>query len=341
MPDRIYCTLGELIEEIGVNGFQNEAAAIRFLKSASDFIDRRLGLFIPLTAAKTFDGNGCVDLLLPEPLLAVTALTDNGDTIASTEYQLYPLNRHWQNGPYTRVGIDPDATTISTWTRERGTVSITGRWGKYEELVSTGQTVQNTTEITASGTSLLVGNGAKISPGMALLIESEQVLVEATGAATDSTANTAEAVDTSEIEFGVNTGTLVNIGEIIKIDFEQMRVVDIRTNTLLVTRGWNGTTKATHTNATDVYVYRTFTVKRGINGTTAATHANGTAISRYVVPPEIRYLITETAVMRMEKSKTKYAGRQGNPDLGETFYYGDFPDKLFKECQKMFRVNLL
>lgn len=339
MPDRIYCALSELLEETQVNGFQSEAVAMRFLRSASDFIDRRLGNFIPLTQTRTFNGNDEVNLFI-DPLTTFTTVSNNGTTLGVADYLGYPLNKHWLNGPYTRVCVGELATLLSTWYLGRGTVSITGRWGKYEENVSTGATLGAALADT-TGTTLLASSGALVSPGMVLLVDSEQILVEATSAATDSTANTAEAVDTSEEEIDLNDASFVNVGEIIRVDFEQMKILDKKTNTLLVVRGWNNTTRTTHTTSTDVYVYRTFTIKRGVNGTTAATHLISTALNRYVAPPEIRYLITATAVLRMEKARAKFAGRQGNPELGEVFYFSDFPKTEFEQCQKMFRVQTL
>lgn len=342
MPDRIYVSLSELIEETGANGFANEKAVIRYLQSASDFIDRELKApVIPVTETRTFDGTGRTDKVLSMPCLAITALALDGTAITSTQYDLYPLNRWWQNGPRTRLAVDKDATELSVWTCERDVISITGRWGLYEESVSIGATVQNSTSLSSSATGLLVNNGALVSPGMNLLIESEQVLVEATGTATDSTANTSEALDATEEEIDLTDGTLVNVGEVIKVDHEQMKVLDIKGNTAVVVRGWNSTTKNTHTISTDVYVYRTYTIKRGVNGTTAAAHNNGTAISRYLAPPEVRYLVLETAAMRLEKAKSKFAGRQGSPELGETFYYSDFPKESLAKLKTQFRIPSL
>lgn len=342
MADRYYVCLSELIEETGAQGFANEAVIMRFLKSASDFIDREFKApFIPFTETRTFDGTGTIHKTLSMPVISISALTQDGISITNTQYNLYPLNKWWANGCYTRLTIDPDATELSYWTCEKEILSITGQWGLYSETVSTGATVNNTTSISNSGISLLASNGALVSPGMLLLVESEQVLVEATGSATDSTVNTAEALDATEEEIDLTDGTLVNVGEIIRIDFEQMKILDIKTNTAVVVRGWNGTTKTTHANPSDVYVYRTYTVKRGVNGTTAAAHLNGVSISRYVAPPEIRYLATETAVMRLEKAKTKYAGRQGSVELGETFYFADFPKTELEQVKRQFRIPVL
>ena len=56
-------------------------------------------------------------------------------------------------------------------------------------------------------------------------------------------------------DFPVDDGSLIKIGQTIKADSEQMDVTDIAGNTIYVKRGVNGTTAATHTDDTDIYVY--------------------------------------------------------------------------------------
>ena len=336
MSDRLYCTLAELIADLELPGVKDESQLLRHVRAASDFIDRRLGWFIPATEARRFAGNGEIDLFV-DPLLAATAVVNNGTTITTANYLLYPRNRLWSNGPYNRIAVDPDATQLSYWYFDRDAVAITGRWGKYEESISTGATVANTTQITSSGTSLLASDGSKISTGMVLLIESEQLLVEATGAATDSTTNTAEALDASEEAVDLVSGAAVNAGEIIRVEFEQMKVIEVQTNTIYVVRGWNGTARATHVTASDVFVFRSFVVKRGVNGTVAAAHLNSVAISRYIPPYDVNGLCRQLAALEFQMAKTGYSGRAGNAELGETFYFKKYPSEI-KEIQRNYRV---
>lgn len=339
MPDRLYCTLDEILDDLEKEGVKawKEDQVIDKIRSASDFLDGKLGNFIPVTEQRWFDGNGEIDLFVGR-LLAVTSLNVDGTAITSTQYVLYPRQPKWENGPYTRLTIDPDATQLSVWTRERDVIDVTGRWGLYEESVTTGATVQDN-PLSSSATSLNVNNGSKVSPGAALLIESEQLLVEATSATpTDSTANTAEALDVSEEEIDLDDASQVNTGEVIRIDFEQMRILDKSSNTILVSRGYNGTKKTSHDTAKDVYVYRTFTVKRGINGTTAAEHDQSTAISRYVVPFDINYLCRQIAALMMKKAQTGFAGKTANVELGEVFYHQEFPKDPIKEIRENYRI---
>jgi hypothetical protein len=71
---------------------------------------------------------------------------------------------------------------------------------------------------------------------------------------TDSTANTAEAVDITETAIDVTDGSLFGYGDIIRIDSEKMLVTNISSNTITVKRGFLGTTPTTHDTATDIYI---------------------------------------------------------------------------------------
>lgn len=328
MPDRCYCS----IRDVKGFGSRPESEIMTFVRSASDWISLNLGDFIPVTASKRYDGTGDIDLTV-HPLLAVTTLTDDGDALQSTDYLLYPRNRWYENGPYTRIRVDPDATTLNAWTYEEDVVVVTGRWGYYEESRTTGATVQND-PLSSSGTSLVSSDGSVFFPGHVLLIGSEQLLVEATGAVTDSTADTNEAVDISEEFIDVTDGTKVNAGEVILIDNEQMYVRDVISNTITVERGFNGTAKATHNTSVNVNVYRTFTVKRGVNGTTAAAHTQNTAISRYYVPYEVRYFCMQIASLMGRKEQTGYAGKTGSVELGEVFYHQEFPREVMSNIER-------
>ena len=325
--DRFYCTLAELIDDLENEGIKawKEATILEKIRAASVFIESVMGNFIPITEAKRMDGEGGIDLEVPA-LLAITSLVDDTLTLTTSDYLLYPRSRLWANGPYDRITIDPDAPSLSAWSVGDDVIVITGRWGYYEETKATGASVS---QADTTGTSLMVDNASAISPGAVLLIESEQELVEATGAATDSTANLGEDLDTSEEEIDLNNAALVSVGEILKIDFEQMRLLDKSSNTCVVMRGYNGTKRTTHASGADVYVYRTFTVKRGANGTTAAIHS-AKAVSRYVAPADVSGLCKQLAILALKLAQSGYAGRVGNPDLGEVFYFDQYPKKAIE-----------
>jgi hypothetical protein len=181
-------------------------------------------------------------------------------------------------------------------------------------------------------TNLVVSDGSQISPGMMLELESEWEMVTGTGAATASTATVSGAWDNASEELAVSDGTKVLAGETIKVDFEQMRVLDVSGNTLLVARGANKSKRNTHTNATAVNVFRTFNVLRGANYSTAAAHT-GVSVSRQVAPADVNYLCRQVAILMINKAKTGFAGRGGNDELGTGFWVNEFPRTQIEKIQ--------
>lgn len=333
MTERTYCTLAEVLNDLNLPGVRNEAQLMGFIRAASAVIDKR-GKFTPVQETHYYDGTEALDLYVAEVLTISTLTLTNGQTVytlvAGEDYVAYPRARWWPNGPYTRLEVSLESVQIGQWLWGQSNVALTGLHGLYLESRTTGATVGSQND---SSTDLVVSNGAAISPGAVLLIESEQELVEGTGTPTDSTANTAEALDNSEEEVDVNDASVVNVGEIIRVEFEQMKVLDKLNNTLLVERGWNGTRKVAHSTPLDVYVYRTFTVKRGVNGTTAASHTSA-AISRYAPPADVNYLCRQMAGLMHKKAGSGWAGRVGNAESGETFYFNEFPNDPLKKIME-------
>ena len=211
--DRAFCTIAD------VKGFGSDKPAdlLDLVRSASDWIEKAIGAFTPIVTTKRFDGNGDIDLTV-YPLLSVTSITDDGDTLQTTDYLLYPRNKWYENGPYTRIRIDPDATSLNAWTCEEDVVVIVGSWGLYSDTRSTGAT---TTQADGTTESIVVDDASAIFPGAVLLVESEQQFVTGYGAVSDSNVNLAEALDSSEEDITTGDGSAFNIGEIIKIDLSK------------------------------------------------------------------------------------------------------------------------
>jgi hypothetical protein len=162
-----------------------------------------------------------------------------------------------------------------------------------------------------------------------LLVETEQDVVTATGDPTDSTANLNGAIDANQEEITLDDASKVNLNEILRVGFEQMRVLDKAGNLALVSRGYNGTKRVAHNTATDVFVYRTYKVTRGVNGTTAVGHTTA-AIQRYVPPEDINGLCRQMAALAIKMASTGFSGRVGNAETGEVSYYKAFPSEIEK-----------
>jgi hypothetical protein len=320
VSEQIYCTLGELIADLKLPG--DEPRLFERIQAASAFIARRVGNFLPMTAARDYDAALGYDVRV-DPLLALTAISNNGVSVTLSDCSLYPLSRYWDNGPYTRIHNE-----LVSWDE----VTATGRWGLYEETAALGETV---TQLIAD-TTLAVADGASLSPGMVVLVESEQELVTAVGSATTATSKLNGALDEAEEEIDVDNGAEFNRGEVIQLSTEDCCIRMVRGNTLVCSRGWNGTTKIAHLDDAAIGVYRTYTVKRAANGATATAHTSKAAY-RYVVPADVNWLVREMAGLMREKAAHKFAGRIDNA-ADETLFINEFPSQI-KEIKKNYRIT--
>lgn len=331
-----FCTIAELDDDLKLRGTEKAAVLLRAVRDASIFLSGKIGEFIPVTETRTLPGTGHARLYVP-PLLAVTSITNDDDTLTSVDYILNPRQRHWRNGPYSWIEADPDSTLLAAWHEDREGVAIAGRWGKYEYSEASGATV-GTGGQTSGAATLLADDGSKLSPGMHVLIGSEQELV--TGYSTPSTAVTTlnGTITAAQDTITLADGTKVKVGEIIRCEWEQMRVDEIQTHSIAVTRGWNGTVKVAHTTAANIDVFRTFTVERGVNGTTAAAHTAADVIYRYQVPGDVNYLARQIAALMLKKASSGFAGKTGNSELGEVYYTNEFPRGPLAEISQAYHI---
>ena len=79
----------------------------------------------------------------------------------------------------------------------------------------------------------------------------------------DSTANTAEALDDSDSVLSTTDGTVFEVGDVIRLDAERMIVTAIATNDLTVERGAEGTARASHATALDIFLLQATWVQLG------------------------------------------------------------------------------
>jgi hypothetical protein len=330
---RLYCNLAEVIDDLSLAGLSSEAAMMKHVRAASRWIDDHVGEFLPVAASKTFVGIGFDKLFIP-PLLSVSSITVDGVALGQSDYDLLPLNKHWEDGPYTCVQMASDGSRTRFEIDEE--IVITGTWGLFSASEDTGQTLPG--NVLIGDTSIAFSDGSKFSPGMTLKIESEHLLITGSGAFSDSATNTNQVLDNSQETVLLLDGTKGKAGEVLRIDFEQMKCVEVQTNTVLVKRGWNQTARVAHLTNADVYVLRTYAVDRGCNGTAAAAHVATTPINRMLVPDDINYLAREIAALMLKKAESSFAGRIGNAETGETFYFNELPKDAINRILGHYRI---
>ncbi len=332
---QIFCTVADLIADAQAPGV-DDARMFQAIREASDFVQKELGWFVPATLTRRFKGNGG-SLFLP-PLLAISSLLNDDVALSAADYALKPDDGFWPNGPQAQLVVNPDSALVSRWSCEQDGVVITGRWGKYERSGLIGATVQDDPSQSVSQTTLKINDGSKVSPGMVLLIGSEQELVTGWSDPTSHVTDLNGGISATEDVITVDDGALLNIGEIIRVGFEQMRIKDKRTHQCHVTRGWNNTGQVIHADNDDVDVYRTVIVEREVNGTTAAVHLKGVAMSRYFAPDDVQYLTKQIATLIVNKAKGGYQGRTGNQELGVVFYHDAFPQREIDQLRRNYYI---
>ena len=326
-----YCTLDDVRELLEREGDGRDAAIGMAIAAVSRDVDSligvRAGAFIPETAARSYRWpqnraslhRDLSTLFLDEWLISLSALTseNQGNTIDfASDAFLEPGN---YGPPYTKIEIDQAATAATARfgaaTTPQRAILATGSWGL--ELNTIGAGNLNGAIADAVATSVAVTDGSKVAVGHTVLIDSEQMFVSAidfvdigqNGSGTMTAAKSDQTVTLG----GAPTDAVV-IGEILRRDSEQMRVTGITSATIFtVERAVNGSTLAAHSDADDVFVRRTLTVERGVNGTTAAAQSDDAAITRFVIPAQVREYVASVAASQ------EIRGGQGNTGGNQPF----------------------
>jgi hypothetical protein len=256
------------------------------------------------------------------PLLSVEALTSGGATIAPADFFLEPQE---YGPPYTRIEIDRGSSASFSYTdaTPQRAVGILGLWGLGDDRAAAGALAGG---IDDSVTTIVVTDGSSIGTGEHLVIEDERLEVTARGW---SSADVLDAAGLAESKAATTvplvSGT-VFADELLLVDGERMRVVDVAGTTAVVRRAQDGSVLAAHAGAAVVYARRSLTVVRGARGTTAAAHPDTTAIERHVVPGDANALCVASALVTHLQETTAYAREIGAQ--GATTKIGEGLDKL-------------
>ncbi|MFE1192927.1 hypothetical protein ACFW6E_09015 [Streptomyces olivaceoviridis] len=319
MTTPFYATREEIKAELDVK--ETARSNTRIDRALADATEAVHGLchrrFYPTVATRYFDWPSSQyrpswRVWLDESeLISLTSVTSGDVTIDPADVLLEP-NR--SGPPYTRLELN--IGTSAAWgggsTHQRD-ITITGLWGYRNDETSLGATAE---ALDASETSIDVdaATSAAVGVGSLLRIDSERVIV--TGRTQLDTGQTLGGAGLTNINNSVTvtvqSGGAFAAGETILIDGERMRVDDIASNTLIVTRAWDGSTIAAHSVGATIYAPRTLTVERGALGTTAATHALGAAVALWVPPGPVRQLCIAEALTDLLQGRSGYARTAGS-----------------------------
>jgi hypothetical protein len=198
-------------------GTNQDATMLGVLESASRRIDEWCGRgsgFGPRTGTNTYDGDGSDVLWLEDDLNTATpTVTVNGSTLTvDVDYYLQRTGGAYGDPPYRRIAL-----VSMTLPVDRKMATVAGAWGY--PAITRDLTITTAEALDATEQVCDVSGVTGLSPGMTLLIESEQVYVSAV---TPGTTNTIT------IDRGVNgtTAATHDTGKTLKRIIYNAAVVD-------------------------------------------------------------------------------------------------------------------
>ncbi|SRR6266550_4187267 len=217
---------------------------------------------------------------------------------------LEPVN---SGPPFTHMEIDLSSlqafTNANTFQRA---IRITGTWGYSNDQKPAGILGAS---LNASQTAVNVSDASLVGVGHVLTVDGERMAVTGRSSLTSGVnlGTGLTAAKNNQSIVGISAG--FNVGEILLIDSERMRIIDNNGVNLTVERAVDGSTLAAHSIGATLYTFRALTVERGALGTTAVTHSNGAAVTKWVVPDLVRDLCRAEAITRLEQEWSAYGAR--------------------------------
>lgn len=246
----------------------------------------------------------------------VPVVTSGGNTIPNGQI-LWGHPRYAPPYTYFELNRATSASFGQGATPQRD-VAITGLFGYWAKTTPAGALAAAVTD-TTSGTAQ-VTNGAALGIGDLLLVDSERMLVTERANITTGQSQQGSGCSTAnagDVALGVVDGTKFFLNEVLQLDSERMRVVDVTGNTVTVKRAWDGTVLATHSGAT-IYASRLLTVTRAVLGSTAATHSSAAIVNRSVYPGLVKALTLAEALVESRQKIGAYSESQGSGESKQT-----------------------
>ena len=229
--------------------------------------------------------------------------------------------------PYRYMELDRSQSySFGTGSTPQRNVLITANTGYWAETKPAGTITAN---VNASVTTVAVSDSSVTGVGDVLIVDSESMLVrDMTWSDTSQTVNsggtTAQAND-NVINFG--GGGVISPGETILIDAEWMLVLSAPSaSTIVVERAYNESILTTHAGGTAISAQRSCTVSRGFGGTTAASHTSATPAVTQLIPDLVHELAVAEALNYVFQKTSGYARTLGDTPGARTVPGGSLPD---------------
>jgi hypothetical protein len=247
-------------------------------------------------------------------VISVTSLTAGGVAIPASNYLLEPVN---SGPPYWAVEVDQSTSSVFApgATRQRA-IALLGLFGYRDDEEPVG-TLAGTLAASLNATANVTWSTSKVGVGSLLRIDSERVLVtDRSMVSSGQTLLTPLGASTSAVSVSVTDGGAFGPDEVILLDAERMRVVDIAGNTLVVRRAVEGSVLQAHTGST-IYAMTGVTLSRAAQGTALASHSASATIYRHVVPPLVRDLALAYALNQFLQEGSGYARVIGSGEMAQ------------------------
>lgn len=281
---------------------RNNAQVRRVISSATRSVEGQLKRrFRPWTGTRTISPlstRSAWQLPLGRyELITATTVTSGGSVVDPSDYTLRPAagNTDPDGPPYNQIDLNDQ----SAWSTD---TTILGVWGYTDDEEQVGSLTSQLGG--ADGDVAAVAwTTAQIGVGDVLRIGAERVVIR-DRTWTDSGQNLGAPGLTASMAattVAVTTGTAYAPEEVLLVDGEKLRVVDVAGNTLVVIRAWDGSVLATHTAGADLYTLTGVQLDRGQLGTTAAVHSSAAPIYRHRVPGLVEELTTAEAIALLEQ----------------------------------------
>jgi hypothetical protein len=242
-------------------------------------------------------------------LISLTSLTSGGTVVPPASVFLEP---NAYGPPFNRVSIDKStSSSFSSGSTSQRAIAVVGLYGYSDDSAPAGSSAGS---LTASQTTLVVTDSTAIGVGSIVRVEDERFKVTAKNmTSTSQTLQTPLAAQQNAITVAVSTGSAYVVGEVLLLDSEKMRIVEIAGNNLTVQRAWDGSVLATHTGST-IYAPRLLTIVRGVLGTTATTHNTALPLTKYVPPGPVQALAIAEAISQIQQETSGYGRVVGSGD---------------------------
>lgn len=241
----------------------------------------------------------------PTLLEAHTVTSDNGAvTIAPGDYFLEPRDEPRYDS--IEINLAGSASFGEGGTHQRA-ISILGLWGWSNDRRAVGS-LSSQLGGTDGATASLAWTTARFGIGDVLFVDDEAMVISSRSFV-DSGQNLGADLDDSAaaIMVAVTDGTAYAIEEIIAIDGERMRIVEIIGNALYVLRAWDGSQLAAHTAGADVYGLTGVELTRAVLGTTIAAHSSAATVYRWIPPGPVAALNRAYALNTLLQERTGWS----------------------------------